>query len=279
MAEPSGSNFPTSLDDATSLLAAVTNQKSFVVSGAHGGGATTITVTGAISGVTAPGYVINGRTGEIVHFGGISGSDFTGCTRGADGTSSTGMNDLDVLYHASVAKYHNQLRAAAIAIETILGVSPNVIDDTVAASASPTSVAQYLDMVANRLKAITGEASWVTAPDASLSTLNGYFSTLTWTNFTYEHGWVDYDTTYNPGGYVKDPFGWVHLRGLVRTGTVGTSIATLPAGYRPSHIVLWDSQANGALCRTDVNPSGTVVASSGSNAWWSLEGCVWLAYQ
>ena len=54
------------------------------------------------------------------------------------------------------------------AIETELGVNPRTIDDTVAPGATPASVAAYLDMVANQIKAITGKASWVTAPVRSL---------------------------------------------------------------------------------------------------------------
>lgn len=117
MAEPSGSNYPTTIDDATSLLAAVVNQKYFVVSGAHNSSTTTLTVTAAITGLTAPGYLVNGRTGEIVHFAGISGSQFTTVTRGADGTTNVAMDDGDVLYHVISANYHNQLRAAILAIE------------------------------------------------------------------------------------------------------------------------------------------------------------------
>lgn len=117
MAEPSGSNYPTTIDDGTSLLAAVTNQKSYVVSGAHSSAVTTITTTANISGVTAPGYLVCGRTGEIIHFAGISGTQFTTCTRGSDGTTNAALVDGDVLYHSNVAKYHNQLRAAILALE------------------------------------------------------------------------------------------------------------------------------------------------------------------
>jgi hypothetical protein len=48
----------------------------------------------------------------------------------------------------------------------------------------------------------------------------------------FTNGWVNY------GGYPalqfrKDPFGKVQLRGAVKNGTLGTSIFTLPLGYRP----------------------------------------------
>lgn len=117
MAEPAGSNYPSSLDDSTSLLADVANQKYYTVSGAHNSSTTTLTMTATITGVTAPGYLVNGRTGEIVHFATISTTQFTGCTRGADGTANAAMNDGDILYHVIAANYHNQMKDAILAIE------------------------------------------------------------------------------------------------------------------------------------------------------------------
>lgn len=37
-----------------------------------------------------------------------------------------------------------------------------------------------------------------------------------WQTPTFQNGWVNYDTTYNPAGYFKDSLGIVHLRGLVK---------------------------------------------------------------
>lgn len=57
------------------------------------------------------------------------------------------------------------------AIETELGVAPKTITDNVAPAASPTSVAQFLDMVATHLKAISGGANWYTTIGTSLSSI------------------------------------------------------------------------------------------------------------
>ena len=48
------------------------------------------------------------------------------------------------------------------------------------------------------------------------------------------NSWVNFDVAINnSAGYYKDAFGIVHLRGLVKTGTVGLAIFALPVGYRP----------------------------------------------
>jgi hypothetical protein len=46
------------------------------------------------------------------------------------------------------------------------------------------------------------------------------------------HSWANMGAGYNVAGYYKDPFGIVHLRGVVNSG-VDEHIFTLPAGYRP----------------------------------------------
>ena len=76
------------------------------------------------------------------------------------------------------AEHVNSLQDEVNAIETELGTNPRSIDDTVAPGATPTSVAAYLDMIANQLKAITGKANWYTAPVRSLESAETTFLKL-----------------------------------------------------------------------------------------------------
>ena len=122
MSEVITSNYPTSLDDTTSLLNDQVSLKSFVLNGDHSNSITTITTTSVITGFSAPNYFL--IDGEIIHFTGISGVDFTGCTRGADGTSAASHSDADPIYHIATANWANQIRRAVIAIETELGTDP-----------------------------------------------------------------------------------------------------------------------------------------------------------
>lgn len=88
----------------------------------------------------------------------------------------------------------------------------------------------------------------------------------------FENSWVWYGGagTGKPG-FWKDPLGFVHLKGLAKSGTINTAIFTLPPGYRPQELVVSAVMSNNADARVDVNPSGTVVSVTGSNVYVSLD--------
>lgn len=80
---------------------------------------------------------------------------------------SNQMDDTGVELDVVIGAVNDEVEA----IGTELGTNPKTITDATAASASPTSVAQYLDMVATQLKAIIGGANWYTSVTSSLATL------------------------------------------------------------------------------------------------------------
>ncbi len=98
-----------------------------------------------------------------------------------------------------------------------------------------------------------------------------------WIVPTLAGSWVTYDGTYNIEGYRKDAEGYVHLKGLVKSGT-GT-IFTLPVGFRPSRRQLLGTISNNAIGRIDVTPTGTVSMSTGVTNWISLDGLTFKAEQ
>jgi hypothetical protein len=82
----------------------------------------------------------------------------------------------------------------------------------------------------------------------------------------FQNGWTSWGSPYFPVGYWLDPLGFVHLRGTLKSGTVGSAAFTLPPGLRPAldagpFIVL----SNGAAGRVDVGSDGTVKPTSPSN--------------
>lgn len=91
------------------------------------------------------------------------------------------------------------------------------------------------------------------------------------------NSWVNFGAGFNPAGYYKDPFGIVHLRGLVSTGVVGSNIFVLPAGYRPTNVETFVSNSNNAFGRIDVQASGNVILQVGSNVFASLDGMTFRA--
>lgn len=120
MAEPTASNFPTTLDNNTSLGADQINIKSFTLASSVSNTDTTIPAT-AISGITAPFYLL--ADSELIYVEGISGSNFTPVTRGAGGTTAAAHTGGITLYAVYAANLYNQLKRAIIAIETEMGLS------------------------------------------------------------------------------------------------------------------------------------------------------------
>lgn len=95
-----------------------------------------------------------------------------------------------------------------------------------------------------------------------------------WQTPTFENSWVNFAGGFAAAGYWKDAEGVVHLRGVVKSGTVGATIFTLPLGYRPldRHMFAAMTDTN-TIGRVDVVADGTVVASSASNVYLSLDTC------
>ena len=105
-----------------------------------------------------------------------------------------------------------------------------------------------------------------------------------WNSAVFATNWENYNTSlYQPVQYFKDSMGVVHIRGLAKcsTGTTpGTTIFTLPSGYRPNETEIFAVRSNDAAgvdsCRVDVKSDGTVITSTdftpASNAWVSLAG-------
>lgn len=92
-----------------------------------------------------------------------------------------------------------------------------------------------------------------------------------WTNATYQNGWIDSSASYHGVGYYKDSHGVVHLRGVAKNGTNGTAIFTLPSGYRPGKGMIFPAASGSAFGYVDIATNG-VVAATGSNTWFSLDG-------
>lgn len=91
------------------------------------------------------------------------------------------------------------------------------------------------------------------------------------------NSWVNFGGTRNPAGYFKDPFGIVHLRGLITSGTIGTVAFTLPAKYRPANDELMATVSNALFGAVDINPNGDVTPAIGNNTYVSLDGLTFRA--
>lgn len=110
--------------------------------------------------------------------------------------------------------------------------------------------------------------------------LHRRYSGPTWIAPTFQNGWVNYGGEYELAGYCMDAEGFVHLRGLVKSGTVGsaTPIFTLPSPYIPAYSAIFPVVSADAFAELrvegsgDANPGAVQVYSGGSNTWVSLSG-------
>jgi phage minor structural protein len=98
-----------------------------------------------------------------------------------------------------------------------------------------------------------------------------------WIAPTLLNGWVNYGSGYEAAGYYKDALGFIHLKGLIKSGTMGTAAFNLPSGYRPSYRKMFIVPTSGGAGRVDIDPSGDVIVmtyGSSANGYVSLDGII-----
>jgi hypothetical protein len=90
-----------------------------------------------------------------------------------------------------------------------------------------------------------------------------------WIAPTLLNSWANYGGGFVAAGYTKvGPA--VYIRGTVKTGAIGSTIFTLPAGYRPSATMIFSIVSNSLFGRMDIWPDGQVVSNVGSSTAFSL---------
>lgn len=140
-----------------------------------------------------------------------------------------------------------------------------------AAPAAPAAGAEriYLDSGdGNKLKRKNSSGTVTTVEGGG-----GGTGEATWTAPTLSGAWVNYGGAFSTAGYRKDSNGVVHLRGVVKSGTIGTAIFTLPAGYRPSMDMIFPVISNSTIGQINVTAStGVVQCNIGNNASVTLDG-------
>ena len=94
-----------------------------------------------------------------------------------------------------------------------------------------------------------------------------------WTAPTLINGWTDFGGVYETIGYMKDEFGFVHIRGMVKGGSVGEILFTLPEGYRPLKHQYHPCFSLDVLRTLTIRGNGAVfIPAAASNVWVALNG-------
>lgn len=94
----------------------------------------------------------------------------------------------------------------------------------------------------------------------------------------FQNSWVAFSGS-DPVQYFQDANGVVHLGGLTKSGVVGSTAFTLPAGYRPLTSLRFSCVSNGAFGVVTVSSAGLVVPATGSNVYFDLSGITFRAEQ
>lgn len=94
-----------------------------------------------------------------------------------------------------------------------------------------------------------------------------------WAAPTLINSWEHYGGPYSQPGYLKDASGFVHLRGVVKSGAAAP-IFYLPTGFRPEYYSSFAGMSTGDIaCRIDVSSDGTVLwTGGGGNGFISIDG-------
>ena len=93
-----------------------------------------------------------------------------------------------------------------------------------------------------------------------------------WRDATMQNSWVWYGPNANHPQYMKDAFGFVHLRGAIKGGSVPSIAFTLPVGYRATGEVDFVVNSNAALGILAIGMDGTVHVAVGNTLEISLDG-------
>lgn len=102
-------------------------------------------------------------------------------------------------------------------------------------------------------------------------------NTDAWTAVTYTNSWVDFGGALGTVAYRKDAMGYVHLKGVMKNGVIGSSAFTLPAGYRPAADTRYACVSNNAFGVMAITSAGTCTPTVGSNASFSVDGITFRA--
>jgi hypothetical protein len=93
-----------------------------------------------------------------------------------------------------------------------------------------------------------------------------------WITPTLISGWVNVGGIYTTCQYMKDQFGFVHLKGRISSGTFAAPLFTLPIGYRPSKIMNFAVPSAGEFGQLTVQDNGVVIPQVGKNSSFHLDG-------
>ncbi len=99
-----------------------------------------------------------------------------------------------------------------------------------------------------------------------------------WIAPTLLNGWVNFGAPASTIGYFKDEMGFVHVKGKIKSGTIGANALIFLVGYRPLENHTITTTSNGVYGNFNILPDGSLLTIAGSNVSFDLD-CTFLAEQ
>ncbi|MPY20046.1 hypothetical protein [Paenibacillus glucanolyticus] len=104
-----------------------------------------------------------------------------------------------------------------------------------------------------------------------------------WITPTLLNGWVNMGSGTSAVAYTKDASGFVHLKGRIKSGTMGWNpVFILPVGYRPKEVqsfLVRGYTTQAVMCSLVISTDGTVMVADGTNTEVAIDGVTLLAEQ
>jgi hypothetical protein len=116
---------------------------------------------------------------------------------------------------------------------------------------------------------------------SGLIALQNRDQSINWIAATLLNSWVNFSTGSDGNhlaAYSRDSNGIVRLRGVIKTGAIGTVALTLPQGFRPGTsavnqgIMRIPVVSAGSFGYVTIEYDGDVIIAAGSNTWVDLAG-------
>lgn len=131
--------------------------------------------------------------------------------------------------------------------------------------------------ILKKIEEIRTQISMLPDSSAALAEANKIIATKAasaldaWTTPTLLNSWVNFGGGFFNAGFYKDPFGIVHLRGVIASGVLAQAAFVLPAGYIPTSTVMVGVNSNDAMGRLHIDTTGQVIPRIGSNVFFTLD--------
>lgn len=98
-----------------------------------------------------------------------------------------------------------------------------------------------------------------------------------WNTPSLQNSWEDYGGSFDPCRYMKDDNGFVHIKGLIKSGSTGSNVLafTLPTGYRPADVLVTPAMHYGSgnvsvFTQVRITAGGQVRIYTSSSTWFSF---------